>query len=259
MAAFATTENEREENVTQDTLFDGELTCFQAAHGYRFSLDSVLLAHFVDVREKDRILDLGTGCGVITLILHYRWGGRISEIVGVEVQQNLADLAKKNLRINGYTSTCRIIEGDIKKQGTLGAPESFDSIVCNPPFFSQGSGRRSTNVEARLARHQILATLDDFLAAAAFAVRNKGAVYFIYPAGGIGIFLALLGKHRLVLKRLQFVYSYPQKSDKAQLVLIGCSKNGGNGAKVLAPLYIYDKKNGEFSKEMMEFYKKTSL
>jgi len=258
LTAFASIEDEREENVTKDTLFDGDVICFQAVDGYRFSVDSVLLAHFVDVQKKDRILDLGTGCGIIPLILLYRWGDQMSEIVGVELQHNLANLARKNLRINGDTHTCNIIEGDIKNQASLVVPESFDIIVCNPPFFSQGSGRRNSNLEARLARHQILATLDDFLAAASFAVRNRGAVYFIYPAGGIGTFLALLDRHRLVAKKLQFVYSYPQTPDKARLVLIECSKNGGSGAKVLEPLYIYNKRNGDFSNQMMNFYKKRS-
>ncbi|MBU1567232.1 MAG: methyltransferase [Proteobacteria bacterium] len=256
MASVNTAADETEEKESHDSLFDGELTCFQATKGYRFSADSVLLPHFMVVREKDRILDLGTGCGIIMLILLYRWGKRIRDIVGVEVQHDLVSLAKKNLQANAFEGGGRIVEGDIKNLASHVAPESFDTIVCNPPFYGHGSGRQSINDEARFARHQILATLDDFLFASTLAVRNKGAVYFIYPAGQIGVFISLLGKHRLELKRLQFVYSYPQTINNARLVLIECSKNGGVGARVLAPLYIYSKKNGAYTEEMQKFYKK---
>lgn len=244
------------DGITKDSLFDGELKCLQSTVGYRFSVDAVLLAHFVTVRERNRILEMGSGCGIIILLLLYRWRKLIAEVVGVELQQNLVVLANKNLQINGFSNTGRIIEGDIKDILRLVPGESFDTIICNPPFFPHGSGRQSSNTEACLARHQILATLDDFLLAAAQTVRNKGSVYFIYPAMQIGTFITLLSKHRLAVKRLQFVYSYPQKDIDARLVLIECAKNGGDGAKVSPPLYIYNEKDGDYSEEMQNFYKR---
>ncbi len=256
LATFTTAEDETEEKISQDSLFDGDLQCLQATEGYRFSVDSLLVSHFVEVRKKDRILDLGTGCGIIMLILLYRWGQRISEIVGVEIQQTLARLARKNLQANDFASSGRIVEGDIKNLAALVAPESFDTVVCNPPFYGLGSGRRSSNHEACLARHQVLASLDDFLLASTLAVKNRGTVYFIYPAGQIGTFISLLGKHRLAVKKLQFVYSYPQMKQEARLVLIECSKNGGGGTHILAPLYIYQEKNGAQTEEMQNIYKK---
>lgn len=256
LATFSSAEDESGEQISEDSLFDGDLKCFQASKGYRFSVDSVLIAHFVSVREKDRILDLGCGCGIIMLILLYRWGKRLNDMVGVEIQGNLAGLARKNLQANSFETCGRVVEGDIKNLGSLVTPQSFDTVVCNPPFYGHGSGRQSVNNEARLARHQILANLDDFLFASALAVRNKGAVYFIYPAGQIAPFIELLGKHRLEVKKLQFVYSYPQMNNKARLVLIECSKNGGYGADILAPLYIYSEKKGGFTEEMQNFYKK---
>jgi tRNA1Val (adenine37-N6)-methyltransferase len=254
LVTFSAAEDEKK--VSQDCLFEGDLQCSQSIDGYRFSIDSVLVAHFVKVRDNDRILDLGTGCGILMLILLYRWAGRISEIVGVEVQQNLAGLARKNLQTNGFETRGQIVEGDIKNLASFFAPEAFDTIVCNPPFYDHGSGRQSYNFEARLARHQILADLDDFLLASSLAVKNKGTVYFIYPAGLIGTFITLLSQYRLVVKRLRFVYSYPQMKHDARLVLIECKKNGGGGANILAPLYIYQEKNGAMTKEMQEYYKK---
>ncbi len=255
---MTTQEDKTEERVSQDSLFEGDLQCFQACEGYRFSVDAVLVAHFVEVREKERILDLGTGCGIIMLILLYRLAAKIGEIVGIEVQQNLADLAKKNLQVNDFQNCCRIVEGDIKNLASLVKPESFDTVVCNPPFYGHGSGRRSANLEARLARHQILANLDDFLLASSLAVKNKGSVYCIYPAEQIGTFITLLNKYRLVVKKLRFIYSYPQAQHNARLVLIECRKNGGSGTQVLAPLYIYQNKNGDFTEEMQSFYQKNN-
>ncbi len=256
LVTFSNAEDVAEEQISEDSLFGGDLKCFQATKGYRFSVDSILISHFMSVRDKDRILDLGSGCGIIMLILLYRWRKIISDIIGVEFQHNLARLAKKNLQANGFQSTGQIVEGDIRNLASLVEPESFDTIVCNPPFYSHGSGRQSSNNEARLACHQILANLDDFLRASALAVKNKGAVYFIYPAEQIATFINLLGNHRLEVKKLQFVYSYPQMNNSARLVLIECSKNGGSGADILAPLYIYSGKNGAFTEEMQKFYKK---
>jgi tRNA1Val (adenine37-N6)-methyltransferase len=258
LAMCATLEDKTEERISQGSLFEGDLQCFQASEGYRFSVDAVLVAHFVEVREKERILDLGTGCGIIMLILLYRLTAKIGEIVGIEVQQNLADLARKNLQANNFESCGQIVEGDIKKLKSLVKPESFDTVVCNPPFYGHGSGRRSANLEARLARHQILANLDDFLLASSLALKNKGSVYFIYPAGQIGTVINLLGNYRLAVKKLRFVYSYPQAQHDARLVLIECRKNGGSGVQVLAPLYIYQKKNGDFTEEMQSFYRKNN-
>lgn len=248
--------SDNQTTTTQDSLFDGDLICFQHAAGYRFSVDSVLIAHFVEVRKDDRILDIGTGCGIIMMILLYRWGSMIRGISGIEIQQSLADLAVKNLKANGFENKGRVVAGDIKNILELMPAESFDAVVCNPPFYQCGSGRQNDNMEAKLARHQLLASLDDFLLAAAAAVRNKGAVYCIYPADQVSRFIVLAGKYKLEVKKLRFVYGYSQDNDGARLVLIHCIKNGGIGTRILPPLYVYREKNGAFSDEIQNFYKK---
>jgi len=244
------------DTISRDSLFDGELICLQHEEGYRFSLDAVLLAHFVAVRQHDRILDLGTGSGIISMILLYRWRNRIDEVCGIEIQQGLAELARKNFQANDLEKPGRIVQGDIKKIETLTKPEVYDKIVCNPPFYTQASGRTNRNPEAQLARHQILATLEDFLSAAAFAVKNGGTVFFVYPAELLCEFVSFAQKCRLAVKKIQLVYSYPHKTAPARLVLIQCLKNGGRGTEILPPFYIYCQKNGEFSSEMQQFYRK---
>ncbi len=249
-------DSEKTTAITDDTLFDGDLICYQHTAGYRFSIDAVLVAHFAEVRKGDRVLDLGAGCGVIMLILLYRWQEWLKEIVGIEVQESLADLAARNLEANGFEGMGRILKGDIKNILDLVAAESFDAIVCNPPFYQSGSGRQSGNTEAKLARHQCLATLDDFLQASAAAIRNRGSVYCIYPAEQVAQFFGLANRYRLEVKKLQFVYGYPQDEGDARLVLIHCLKNGGPGTKVLPPFFVYREKNGAFSPQMQKLYGK---
>ena len=244
------------DSVSCDSLFDGELVCYQHYRGYRFSVDSVLVAHFMNVRQNECVLDLGCGSGIISLIVLYRWRKKAGEVSGIEVQQGLAELAKKNYQVNSLAHLGKIIQGDITEIDKFIEPESYDKIVCNPPFYNPVSGRMNKNPEARIARHQILATLQDFLYAAAFAVKNGGAVFFIYPAERISEFIVMAKKNRLEVKKIQFIYSYPGKTGAARLVLIQCLKNGGGGSEILPPLYIYNEKNGDYSSELQDMYKK---
>jgi len=246
----------RDDNLSCNSLFDGELICYQHLKGYRFSIDAVLAAHFIEVRKNDRILDLGTGTGIIAMILLYRWQNRVREVSGIEVQQGLAGLARKNWQANGFLPHGRIIEGDIKDIDKLIRPESYDKIVCNPPFYSPTAGRLNKNSEARLARHQILATLEDFLYASAYGVKKGGAVSFIYPAEQSCSFILLADKFQLQVKKIQFVFSCPHQTDPARLALLQCRKKGGPGTEILPPFFVYGKNTRDYSREMQDFYRK---
>lgn len=241
-------------NLSQDSLFDGELVCYQHSKGYRFSIDAVLIAHFVSVRRNDRILDLGCGCGIISLILMYRHQNVIREILGIEFQEPLAKLAMKNLLENGFSSKAEVLQGDIRNLNNFFVPESFDSVVCNPPFYSPGSGRKTVEKEANTARHQITGGLDDFLKAAAFAVKNRGSVYFIYPADQTCEFIHSAKRNRLEPKFLHLIYSYPEPNSNAKLAMFHCVKNGGGGVGISLPFFIYKEKNGEYSGAMQKYY-----
>lgn len=242
------------DSIDENSLFDGQLVCSQNSQGYRFSIDSILLAHFVSVRSGDKILDLGTGSGVISLILLYRHSQRLRECSGVELQESLMHLAKSNMERNGYFKKNTLYHCDVKELKTRVAVGSYDSIVCNPPFYTEKSGRLSRNDEARIARHQITADLNDFLKAASYAVKNRGNVFFIYPAELLTEFLRIAHEHKLELKNIRFVHSYPESEKDAQLALLHCCKNGGPGVKVAPPLYIYSEKNGSYSAEVSEYY-----
>ncbi len=237
--------------ITEDTLFGGGLVCRQHADGYRFSVDAVLAAHFCRPAARARILDLGAGCGVIGLILAHRHPA--VRVTGLELQPALAALAADNIHCNALQDRVRILEGDAREIGRVLAPESFDLVVCNPPYRPQGSGRASRGDEAATARHELSASLADMVRAAAFCVRNRGAVVFVYPATRLATLLHRLQERMLVPKRLQPVYSYPGDR-RGRLVLVEAVKNGGEELLLLPPLYVYEWKNGPYSPEMRAMY-----
>ena len=240
--------------LTRDTMFDGAVSCRQYRDGYRFSVDAVLAAQFLKPARGAEVLDLGAGCGIIGLIVMYRWGHRISRVHGLELQPRLQELARRNLADNQWGETCRCLEGDVLQILDHFPPESVDQVICNPPFYKCGNGRPSGNEQARIARHQLSANLDDFAAAAAAVVRNGGSVVFIYPADRFIELVTALSAHRLECKRVRFVYSYPEPATEARLVLVHALKNGGQGLKVASPLYLYRRKEGEYSDEVQRLY-----
>jgi tRNA1Val (adenine37-N6)-methyltransferase len=237
--------------LTDDRLFNGQVICRQHRDGCRFSIDAVLLAHFCRPAAQDRVLDLGCGCGVIGLILCHR-SPRLS-LTGLELQAALAELARSNAAANQWQDRFAVLHGDLRQIKALVQPESFDCVLSNPPYYRPGSGRVSQAGECALARHELTADPASVLAAAAFAVRNRGAVCCIYPAERLAAILAVMQQQRLTPKRLQPVYSCPE-ADRARLALIEAVKNGGQGLELLPPLFIHQSKDGPYSPALQAMY-----
>lgn len=239
--------------ITEDSLFDGELICHQHRNGYRFSIDPVILAHFVRPKSGTSILDMGTGCGIISILLAYRFKKDIQKITALEIQEELYLLAQKNVFINRYSEVIDTLHGDLTRILDYCQPESFDYVYCNPPFFKKEQGRKNSDQEALYARHQLLTTLQDIARASRQVLKNKGSLNLIYPAKDIIELVTTLSDNRLEIKRMQFVYGYPE-SPCSNLVVVEAVKNGGAECKVLTPLYVYDQKNGEYSQQLQKFY-----
>ncbi|MCP4370384.1 MAG: methyltransferase [Deltaproteobacteria bacterium] len=247
-----------EKQLTKDTLFDGDIVCFQHKNGYRFSIDAVLLSHFVSVRNGDRFLDLGTGCGVVNLIINYRHKELLREISGVEVQTELHRLAKKNYDHNSMLDCGEVFHLNIKEISEYFNPESYEKITCNPPFYMPGSGRESQNQEAKFARHQVLGELSDFMRASFYALINRGTAYFIYPAELTTTFISVAKQFRMEVKKIRFVYSYPCSGKPAKIALFECVKNGRSGVEIMDSLYVYSQKKGDYSNETKNYYRSNS-
>jgi len=221
---------------TFDTLFDGKLKFFQARDGYRFSLDAVLLAHFVTLRAHEKIVDLGSGNGVVPLILAFLYPS--IAITGIEFQAPLASRARRNLELNQLDQRIRIVQGDVRAVKDIAAPESFDVAVCNPPYRRPDSGRISPNPEKRIARHECEGDLRDFINAGRYLLTVKGKMTLIYSAVRSVELLATMGNAGIEPKRVRMVHSFIQA--EASLILVQGIKGGKSGVEIEPPLVVYE-------------------
>jgi tRNA1Val (adenine37-N6)-methyltransferase len=237
---------------TTDSILNGALTLVQPRNGYRFSIDSILLGRFVRVRKRDRVLELGAGCGVISVMIAALWLPR--EVVAVEIQPDLAAIAKRNAALNQLDSI-RVISADLRARRIEGlAPASFDVIVANPPYRALGSGRRSPNPGRRVAREERAATLADFVAAAKRFAANGAKVAFVFDASRSAELLRCLAAHSLEPKRIRFVH--PRVDAPAATILVEARKDGGIEVAIEPPLMLYDRP-GVYSDEARELMQTT--
>ncbi len=239
-----------EKDYTEDALFDGRIRCLQHRTGYRFSLDAVLLGNFIQPRPGDRILDLGCGCGIVSLILAYRWPS--VSITGLEIQPGLAALANKNVALNNWQERIEIVQGDLREIGKYIDPGSFDWVVSNPPYRKSGTGRVNPGGEQALARHEQAADLASVIKAANWAVRKRGRGAFIYPASRGAAVISELKNAGLEPKKMLSIFSYPGSA--ANLLIIETVKQGGEELTILPPFYVYQERDGEYSPEMGGYY-----
>jgi len=220
-----------------DEFMDGRLKLIQSKTGYRFSIDAILLSQFVTIKRGDRIVDLGTGCGIIPLILLLT--RPVGYTMGLEIQKDLANQAARNTVLNGCEDRMGVILGDIKHPPF--APSSADVVTCNPPYRPKNSGRINPDLQRAIARHEMLASLDDILNAASRTLRPKGRLAMIYSAVRLVEVLARMRGFNLEPKRIRIVY--PGMESEAKLALVEASLGGKKGLKVLPPLF----DQGEFS------------
>jgi tRNA1(Val) A37 N6-methylase TrmN6 len=238
-------------SISHDTLFAGQLYCSQSRSGYRFSIDAVLLAHFANPRRQDMVLDLGAGCGVISLIMAYRHPSIV--LTCLEIQDDLAALIFDNICQNDLADRMRLLRGDWRYVQELLPVGSYDLVVCNRPYYRLGSGRQNLEAEQAVARHELQSSLPDIVKAAVFALRTKGRLVMIYPAARGAALLAALRRGGLEPKRLQVVYPYP--GAVGTLLLVEAMKGGGEELTVLPPLCIHDRPGGEYSPEVAAYYR----
>jgi tRNA1Val (adenine37-N6)-methyltransferase len=224
------------------------LQIHQSTDGYRFSLDPFLLCGFVRVAAAEKVLDLGTGVGVIPLLLTSKF--ELQECVGIEIQQRAATLARRNCAVNHAGDQVRIIEGDLRRHKEIFAPQSFDVVVTNPPYRSLNTGKAAPNLDRAAARHELAGGLVDFVTAAAYLLGNGGRFYAIYLAERLTDLLATMRLKNLEPKRLRLVHS--RVGEDAKLVLIEGRRAGNPGLKVDSPLYIYA--GDRYSDEVLACY-----
>lgn len=213
-----------------DEFMDGRLKLIQSRKGYRFSIDAILLSEFVSLRRGDIIMDLGTGCGIIPLVILLK--GIIGYAYGLEVQPELANQAIRNARLNGFEKNLCVIQGDIRQPPLRWS--SADVVICNPPYRPKKSGRINPDPQRAIARHEIRASLDDILDTARRLLKPKGRLAMIYPASRLVDIMVRMRGFNLEPKRIRVIY--PDLESEAKLVLIEAASDARGGIKLMRPL-----------------------
>ncbi len=238
-------------NVTRDVLFNGKLIVYQELEGYRFAIDSVLLAGLTRTHNDERIVDLGCGCGIISLIMAIR-NSTIS-IAGVEIQKPLAELARRNVKENNLSHIIKIYDGDMKNISTILPGSTFDIVVSNPPYRKVKSGRINPNHQKAIARHEIYATISDVFNASTYLLKPKGRLAIIFTANRLDDMILTANNYSFAMKELRIIYSYP--TGPAKLVYAVFRKDAGQEINIGPPFYVYKEKNSkEYSSEMKKLY-----
>ena len=237
-------------SMTTDTFFKGQVRVMQHRDGYRFSIDAVLLAALAMPHPDATVLDLGTGCGIIPLILAFRYPK--IRVYGVEVQEDLAKVAKLNVKENGMEDRITIHCGDMKALHHNMVSGPVDVVVSNPPYRKAGSGRINPNLQRAMARHEIRATLGDVVDTARKMLQSSGRFVVIYSAERMVELISHMQSARLEPKFLRMVHSHREAD--AKLIIVEGKKGGLPGIDVGPPLVIYDQ-DGAYTDEVERMFK----
>ncbi len=234
---------------TLEPFGQGRLWVFQKKQGYRFSLDAVLLAGLTDLRAGERVMDLGAGCGIVSLLLACRFPNSL--LVGVESQPTLASLAERNVRANGLAGRVEIMAGGMQDLPQHFPPESFDMAVSNPPYRPLGSGRLNPLAEKAIARHELHGSLELVAQTANYLLPPGGRLALIYPARRLVHLCCRLRSHRLEPKTLRLIHS--RAGEEAKLVWLEARKGGREELKILPPLLVYQSQ-GRYTAEIEKIF-----
>lgn len=231
-----------------DLVRDG-LKIIQKPGGFCFSMDAVLLANFASVKKHDMVVDLGTGTGVVPLLLATR--KKAVRIFGLEIRQDVVDRAVRSVAGNGLTELIEIIHGDIKEAVNVLGPGKFDLITSNPPYMPIGRGEINPDDELALARHEISCTLADVVCAGAGLLNSHGRMAVVHRPERLADLLYLMKTCGLEPKRLRMVY--PKPGRKPAMALVEAVKGAKPDLDIMAPLFVYDSQGG-YTPELMKIY-----
>lgn len=245
-------EVELKENERIDDLELKGLKIIQNKEGFCFGIDSVLLSDFVkNIKNNSLVLDLGTGTGIIPILLCGKTN--LKKVIGVEVQEKIAEMAKRSIKLNNLENRFEVINENILNLNKIYKKQTFDVVVTNPPYKKKNSGIINENHEKLISRHEIEANLEDFIKVSKDLLKDKGEFYMVHRPERLVDILSIMRKEKLEPKVLRMVYSNKNKEPK--LVLIKGIKNAKPFLKVEKNLYIYDE-NGNYTDEILEIYNK---
>lgn len=243
-------------NLEQDERIDDleykGLKIIQNKNGFCFGIDSVLLSDFAkDIPNQSRVLDLGTGTGIISILLCGKTN--LKNIVGVEIQKDVANMAKRSVKLNDLENKIDIINFNILDLNEKYEKNSFDVIVTNPPYKKKNTGVINENNNKLISRHEITASLEDFIKISKDLLKDKGEFYMVHRPDRIVDIISIMRKYKIEPKKMRFVYTDYKKAPN--LVLIKGIKNAKPFLIIEKNLYIYDE-NGNYTEEIKKIYNK---
>ena len=248
----------KSQNSTTIELKDGERIDELQRNGYRiiqdpgkfcFGMDAVLLSGFCMVKPGEDVLDIGTGTGILPILLQAKTQGR--HFTGIEIQEESADMAGRSVAMNGLTDRITILTGDIRKGPDFFKPASFHVVVSNPPYMIGTHGLKCDQTPLTIARHEVTCTLEDVIREGSRVLRDKGRFYLVHRPFRLVEIFETLREHRLEPKRLRMVYPYADR--EPNMVLVEAVKGGRARLKVEKPLIVFGSK-GKYTREIADLY-----
>lgn len=245
-------EEKIKENERIDDLEYKGLKIIQNKDGFCFGIDSILLSDFAkEIPENSKVIDLGTGTGIISILLCAKT--KLSKIIGVEVQEEVSELAKRNSKLNNLENKFEIINENAKNLDKILEKNSFDAIVTNPPYKKENTGLTNENKLKLISRHEIEANLEDFVNISSKLLKNNGSFYMVHRPERLADIIELLRKNKLEPKILQLIY--PKINKAPTMILIKAVKNAKPFLKIKEPLIIYNEDN-TYTDEVLNIYNK---
>ncbi|MFU0827753.1 MAG: MTS domain-containing protein [Lachnoclostridium sp.] len=236
-------------NERIDDLHRNGYRIIQNVNKFCFGMDAVLLSGFAKVKPGETVLDLGTGTGIIPILLEAKTQG--NHFTGLEIQKDSADMARRSVLLNGLSDKIDIVTGDIKEASKIFGPSSFDVVTSNPPYMNDNHGITNPDLPKAIARHEILCTLEDVVRETARVLKPGGRFYMVHRPFRLVEIISTLSAYKMEAKRMKFVHPFLDK--EPNMVLIESVKGGGSMIKVEAPLIVY-KEQGVYTDEIYEIY-----
>lgn len=237
------------ENERLDDLQRNGLKIIQKTDGFCFGMDAVLLSGFAQVKRGEHVLDMGTGTGIIPLLLSAKTEGK--HFTALEIQKEIAEMAERSVCLNHLEEKITVVNGDIKEAGKIFGAASFDVVTTNPPYMNDAHGLKNPTEVKAISRHEVLCTLDDVVREGARVLKPGGRMYMVHRPHRLIEIITAMKQYKLEPKRMKMVHPFQDK--EANMVLIEAVRGGGSWLKMEAPIIVY-KEPGVYTDEIYDIY-----
>ncbi len=232
--------------ITKTPFLRGKIQLYQYKDGYRFSIDSILLAFFPEIKKNvTNVVDMGTGSGILSIILALRFSW--IRVTAIEIQEELVSIAKENVNINRLSDRINIIHGDFRQVEKYIKKETVDVIISNPPYLPKNTGRSSPKKQKAIAKHELKGRLEDVADAANYILKQGGELDIVYPVHGLKRMIMALEQRNLKIERLRMIH---ENIERAANLFLLCAKKDKEAIPIIPPPLIIRDTSGNYTKEV---------